>query len=85
MKDYVLNETGYSGSKDTPTAASVLEKSDLAAGLTGDIKPKARPEDLFTTKQKNDAAAALLGGATTGVLLVLVLVLVVLLTTKQNF
>jgi hypothetical protein len=49
--------------KDTP-----LEKSDLAAGLTGDIKPKARPEDLFTTKQKNDAAAAaaLLGGATTG-------------------
>jgi hypothetical protein len=33
--------------KDTP-----LEKSDLAAGLTGDIKPKARPEDLFYYQTK---------------------------------
>jgi hypothetical protein len=68
----VLNETGYSGLTEydptatlTPTVASVLEKSALAAELTGDIKPKPRPKDLFAPTTDN----ALEGGgsgATTG-------------------
>jgi hypothetical protein len=64
----VLNETGYSGLTEydptatlTPTVASVLEKSDLAAELTGDMKPKPRPEDLFAPTTDNA-----LNGATTG-------------------
>jgi hypothetical protein len=42
--------------KNTP-----LEKSDLAAELTGDMKPKPRPEDLFAPTTDNA-----LNGATTG-------------------
>jgi hypothetical protein len=58
-------ETAAFAAAETPPSVP-LEKSDLAAELTGAIKPKARPEDLFTTtKEKNDATAELLG-ATTG-------------------
>jgi hypothetical protein len=42
----------------TSTAASVLEKSDLAAELTDAMKPKPRPEDLFAPTTDN----ALKGG-----------------------
>jgi hypothetical protein len=62
----VLNETGYSGlteydPKVTPAAASVLEKSVLAAELTDAMKPKPRPKDLFAPTTDNA-----LNGATTG-------------------
>jgi hypothetical protein len=64
----VLNETGYSGLTEydppatlTPTVASVLEKSALAAELTDAMKPKPRPEDLFAPTTDNA-----LNGATTG-------------------
>jgi hypothetical protein len=52
-------ETAAFAAAETP--ASVLEKSALAAGLTGDIKPKARPKDLFAPTTDNA-----LNGATTG-------------------
>jgi hypothetical protein len=45
----------------TSTAASVLEKSVLAAELTDAMKPKPRPEDLFAPTTDNA-----LNGATTG-------------------
>jgi hypothetical protein len=64
----VLNETGYSGLTEydptatlTPTVASVLEKSALAAELTDAMKPKPRPKDLFAPTTDNA-----LNGATTG-------------------
>jgi hypothetical protein len=66
----VLNETGYSGLTEydptatlTPTAASVLEKSALAAELTGDMKPKPRPKDLFAPTTDNALGG---GGSGTG-------------------
>jgi hypothetical protein len=66
----VLNETGYSGLTKydptatlTPTAASVLEKSALAAELTGDMKPKPRPKDLFAPTTDNAREG---GGSGTG-------------------
>jgi hypothetical protein len=66
----VLNETGYSGLTEydptatlTPTVASVLEKSALAAELTGDMKPKPRPEDLFAPTTDNAREG---GGSGTG-------------------
>jgi hypothetical protein len=77
----VLNETGYSGlteydPKVTPAAASVLEKSVLAAELTDAMKPKPRPKDLFAPTTDN----ALEGGGSG----LLVLVLVVCPITKPN-
>jgi hypothetical protein len=53
-------ETAAFAAAETP-ASVPLEKSALAAGLTGDIKPKARPKDLFAPTTDNA-----LNGATTG-------------------
>jgi hypothetical protein len=46
-------ETAAFAAAETPPSVP-LEKSDLAAELTGAIKPKARPEDLFTTTKENE-------------------------------
>jgi hypothetical protein len=66
----VLNETGYSGLTEydptatlTPTVASVLEKSALAAELTDAMKPKPRPKDLFAPTTDNALGG---GGSGTG-------------------
>jgi hypothetical protein len=66
----VLNETGYSGLTEydptatlTPTVASVLEKSVLAAELTDAMKPKPRPKDLFAPTTDNAREG---GGSGTG-------------------